>query len=291
MAAAKRKKPGGHGGGGGHGGAWVITFADLVSLLMAFFVMLLSFSVQDEQKIASVAGSMKDAFGVQPENRRAGLIERDGLPVRNVFKNVAPTARLQDSEFGATRSESHTMQGPELSTHDIQKSETERQRRFATAATTLRQAWADMPDIAEMSRKIDMVISNDGLDIILRDQDARGMFKFGQSEPENTLVKILQAMAPVVAHMPNQIRIVGHTSANPERAPSLSTNWQLSADRAEAVRRLLASRGVPEDRFEAVVGKAAADPLFPNDPYLSGNRRVEIILLDKAPPIPASLEP
>ena len=91
------KKKGG--GGGGHGGApWVITFADLMSLLMALFVMIVSFSNQDEQKLHDAAGSMRDAFGYQSVQRPAGMIEQNGLPERKYLRNVQPMSLAEAVE-------------------------------------------------------------------------------------------------------------------------------------------------------------------------------------------------
>ena len=81
-----RKKGGGH--GGGHG--WFVTFADLMGLLMSFFVMLVAFSTQDANKLKIVAGSMRDAFGMIPDSRLAGIIEKDGVPLRSYLKNAKP---------------------------------------------------------------------------------------------------------------------------------------------------------------------------------------------------------
>src|ERR1700741_3764929 len=81
---AKKKRGDGH--GGGHG--WFVTFADLIGLMVSFFVMLVAFSNQDQQKLKIVAGSMREAFGVQTEARYAGIIESDGLPTRPKLKNV-----------------------------------------------------------------------------------------------------------------------------------------------------------------------------------------------------------
>src|SRR3569832_727888 len=80
---AKKKREEAH---GGHG--WFVTFADLMALLLAFFVMLVAFSTQDAEKLKIVAGSMRDAFGVQTEARYSGIIESDGLPTRARLKNV-----------------------------------------------------------------------------------------------------------------------------------------------------------------------------------------------------------
>src|ERR1039458_2405410 len=82
---AKKKRGDAH--GGGHG--WFVTFADLMGLMMSFFVMLVSFSTMDNNKLKIVAGSMRDAFGVQSEARYSGIVESDGLPTRPKLKNTA----------------------------------------------------------------------------------------------------------------------------------------------------------------------------------------------------------
>src|SRR6187455_214662 len=91
-----RKKAAGH-GGGGHG--WFVTFADLMGLLVAFFVMLVAFSTQDQAKLQVVAGSMRDAFGVQDKVRYSGVIEVPGLPTRPKLKNAA---RVSPDDASAT---------------------------------------------------------------------------------------------------------------------------------------------------------------------------------------------
>src|SRR6187455_2191553 len=103
---AKKKREEAH---GGHG--WFVTFADLMALLLAFFVMLVAFSTQDSAKLKIVAGSMRDAFGVQTESRYSGIVEADGLPTRPKLKNVEHISP-EDSSNTPTpdekRSEEHT---------------------------------------------------------------------------------------------------------------------------------------------------------------------------------------
>src|SRR5471030_1237630 len=91
-----KKKAGGH-AAGGHG--WFVTFADLMGLLVAFFVMLVAFSTQDQAKLQVVAGSMRDAFGVQDRVRYSGIIEVLGLPTRPKLKNAA---NIDPAEASAT---------------------------------------------------------------------------------------------------------------------------------------------------------------------------------------------
>ncbi len=282
-----RKK--GHGGGGGHGGSWVVTFADLVSLLMAFFVMIVSFSVQDTQSVHQASGSIREAFGVQPMQRPAGMIEKDGLPVRETARAVGIIEPTNDVEFATERNDDRELQGPEVNTHNFAIAAQERPMQFLSAAVALRQALADLPDVAELSRDVQFEETEEGLNVRIVDQDGRSMFAENSAEPNPALVRLLGAIAPVLSGLPNEVRITGHTSASgPERAAGVDA-WSLSGERAIAAARSLTAMGLDPDRFDAVVGRGDAEPLFPNDPFLSANRRIEILLMRAAPALPVDL--
>ncbi len=138
---AKKKRGEAH--GGGHG--WFVTFADLMGLLVAFFVMLVAFSTQDQAKLQIVAGSMRDAFGVQQNVRYSGIIEVDGLPTRPKLKNVA-----QDQSGRRLR-----RRRPRTISDHTSKSFGARLKKdqgFALASASLRQALQDMPEITEISK-------------------------------------------------------------------------------------------------------------------------------------------
>ncbi|WP_350335941.1 flagellar motor protein MotB [Coralliovum pocilloporae] len=279
---AKKKAP----EGGGGAPDWLVTFADLMSLLVCFFVLIISFSIQDKEKLQVVAGSMKEAFGVKEVARKAGMIEIEGAPVRDFVKSVAIEPKENDSDFAQDRHNQKTKQGPEANTHDIEKTEIERPRMFATAAASLRQAWQELPEITELSKQIIVEENEDGLNIQLIDQDGRSMFPEGSKFPYETTRRLLAKMAPVMASMPNRILITGHTTAGAQNGNPSYTSWELSADRANATRRILTEFGVMPDRFHSVVGKSDTEPLFPNDPYLTANRRISILLMAEAPPLP-----
>jgi chemotaxis protein MotB len=286
---ALKKK--GHGGGGGHGAAWVITFADLVSLLMAFFVMLLSFSVQDQEKAAVVAGSMKDAFGVQPISRKAGMIEREGNPQRDFAKNLSPQDMAAATEFANNSNPAHAKQGQEANTYVNDKTDPERAAQFALAAASLKQAWQDKPEITSLSDNIIVQQDQQGLNIIIADQDGRAMFPEGSKYPYEMTRKAIAAMAPALEKMPNQIRVSGHTAAGAIYPNPRYGKWDLSFDRANVARQILEEFGLSADRVDSVVGKGETEPFFPNDPYLAANQRVMITLLYEKPPVPADLKP
>ena len=117
------------------------------------------------------------------------------------------------------------------------------------------------------------------------------MFPEGSKYPFEITRKAIAAMAPSLAKLPNRIRISGNTAAggtydNPRYGP-----WELSFDRANVTRQILEEFGVPDDRIESVVGRGDSDPFFPNDPYLSANQRVSILLVYEKPPVPVDLKP
>lgn len=282
-----KKKP----QGGGGAPDWLVTFADLMSLLVCFFVLIISFSIQDNEKLQVVAGSMKDAFGVKPVMRKAGMIEIEGMPVREYVKQVAAVSQENDSDFAQERHDQRSRQGPEANTHDIEKTEIERPRMFATAAASLRQAWQELPEISEISKHIIIEEDEDGLNISMVDQDGRSMFAEGSKYPYDFTRRLITSMAPVLARMPNRIQITGHTTASNGSPNPGYTGWELSADRANVIRSILAEHGVPTDQVFSVVGKADSDPLFPNDPYLAANRRISILLMAEDPPLPPTHKP
>lgn len=284
---ARKKKP----EGGGGAPDWLVTFADLMSLLVCFFVLIISFSIQDKEKLQVVAGSMREAFGIRADSRKAGMIEIEGTPVRDYARRVAAVDRDTDTDYSDVRHDERRAQGPEANTHDIDKAEIEVPRQFATAAASLRQAWQEMPEIAELSKNIIMEETEDGLNIQLVDQDGRAMFAEGSKFPKETARKLLKAMAPVVREMPNRVSITGHTTASSALSSSYYTTWELSADRANAVRSVLSEYGIKNDRFHSVSGKSDQEPLFPNDPFLAANRRVSILLMAEEPPLPLGFKP
>ncbi len=266
--------------GGGHG--WFVTFADLMGLLVSFFVMLVAFSNQDQQKLQIVAGSMRDAFGVQNNVRYSGIIEVDGLPTRPKLKNAA---HIQPEDASAT---------PTPDEHDRNRqygAKLESDRAFALAAASLRQAMQEMPELTEASKHIMVEETNEGLNIEIVDQDGRSMFPEGSKDPYERTRVIIQKLAGPLKATPYRLSITGHTAASriPPRAGY--GPWNLSADRANAVREILEEEGIPSASFYAISGKADTDPLFPDDPYMAANRRVTITLMHEAPPVPPDLTP
>ena len=112
------------------------------------------------------------------------------------------------------------------------------------------------------------------------------MFPPGSVDPYERTRKLLAKMAPVLKALPNRIQITGHTDASRLYERPGYTLWDLSAARAKSARRVLAESGLPHDRFHSISGRADAEPLFPDDPFLASNRRISILVMSEAPPFP-----
>jgi chemotaxis protein MotB len=274
-----KKKAGGH-GGGGHG--WFVTFADLMGLLVAFFVMLAASSTQDVAKLQAIAGSMREAFGTQDRIRYSGIIEVMGLPTRPKLKNAA---NIQPEESSAT---------PTPDQHDRNRNFGARfkdDRSFSLASASLRQAMQEMPEITEISKHVMFEETPEGLNIEIIDQDGRSMFAEGSKEPNERTRRLVQKMAASLKATPLRLSISGHTAASRVPPKPGYGPWELSADRANAVRQILQQDGVPNAHFFMVAGKADTQPLFPDDPFIAANRRITITLMRESPALPPGLTP
>jgi len=270
---------------------WIVLFADLMSLLVVFFVLLISFSIQDDKKLQVVAGSMRDAFGIRKDNNKAGLIEREGSPARNYVKNISVLDSKNDTEFSSIRNNKKSKQGSEANTYEIKENNVETPRQFALAAASLRQAWQTMPDIAEIAESLILEETPEGLNIQLLDQEGRSMFPNGSAEPYDRTRRLLAKIAPVLKAMPNRIRITGHSDSTKNYRTDNYGLWELTADRANAARRTLTEGGMTDDQFFAVIGKADSEPLFPEDTFLAANRRISILIMNEAPPMLPTQKP
>src|SRR5262249_58464065 len=213
---AKKKRGEAH--GGGHG--WVVTFADLMGLMMSFFVMLVAFSTQDGQKLKIVAGSMREAFGVQTQSRFPGIIESDGVPTRPKLKN---TAHVNPEDA------SNTPTPDQQDNKRIAGAKLKIDREFALASASLRQALQDMPELTEMSKHIMFEETKEGLNLEIVDQDGRSMFPDGSKEPYERTRLLIQKLAGPLRATPLRVAVIGHTAASLMPQRSDYTAFDLSA--------------------------------------------------------------
>ncbi len=283
----KKVKKGGH---GHHGGAWKIAYADFVTAMMAFFLLmwLINMTTPEQKKgladyfsPTAVSNSKSGAGGIlggtavdSSGNKSSGARAEQG--------QRAPSAP-RDATIGAAGQEGGA-RGSSAG-HEVSRPSASLQAQY-NAMATLRQALQNMPEIAEMSRNIVIEPTREGLNVSLVDQDGRSMFPEGSVEPWERTRIVLEALTPALRRMPNRLAVTGHTAAARPGSVQSVDSWSLTAGRALAVREILSGAGLPNDRFTSVVGRADTEPAFPDNPYVSQNRRVTITLLNEAPPLP-----
>jgi chemotaxis protein MotB len=225
---------------------------------------------------------MRDAFGVQDKVRYSGIIEVDGLPTRPKLKN---SAKIPTEEASANPTPD------DLGRQQTYGAKLDGDQKFALAAASLRQALQGMPELTELSKHIMIEETKQGLNIEIVDQNGRSMFPEGSKEPYERTRRLIQRLAAPLKATPFRVSITGHTSAVRLPAQPGYGPWELSADRANAIRKQLEADGVPTSHFFMVAGKADTQPLFPDDPFVAANRRVTITLMREEPPMPVGARP
>ena len=281
----KKIKKGGH--GGHHGGAWKVAYADFVTAMMAFFLLMWLINTTTPEQKRGIA----DYFAPESVSRSesgtgsifggtvAATQGQKGAGQLSVTMQLKPPAPEQTSTRQSTANTSANAQ----STAAGAAGQDSQSRAFEQAAARLRQALQDMPDLMELSKHVLIDETPEGMRIQLVDQDGRSMFQPGQAEPTDRIQRLLQEVAKVVNTLPNRLSISGHTDGATFSGPGGFTNWELSAARANAARRILEQSGVAEGRIAQVIGKAGSEPLYPDNPIASANRRIAIVLMREAP--------
>ncbi|MGP9819577.1 flagellar motor protein MotB [Salinarimonas sp. NSM] len=278
-----------------HGGAWKIAYADFVTAMMAFFLLmwLINMTTQ-EQKIGLADYFAPEALS--PSNSGAGGVLGGNAMDESGSKSSGAQAEAirralsspGDARMGTTGQEG----GAQASASDTSAGRPAADMQaLHSAAASIRQALQDMPEIAELSRNLVIEPTEEGLDVSLVDQDGRAMFPEDSIYPYERTRLVLEAIAPTIRQMPNRIAVRGYTAAARPGEPAAIDPWSLTAGRALAVREILSGAGLPGDRFESVTGRADTEPAFPDNPYIAPNRRVTITLLSEEPPLPASFSP
>ncbi|MES2341884.1 MAG: flagellar motor protein MotB [Pseudomonadota bacterium] len=284
----KIKKGGGH---AHHGGAWKVAYADFVTAMMAFFLLMWLINTTSPEQKRGIADYFAPASVSETTSGSGGILGgtalgEDGAKSAgsmSIIEEMSPESKNPDD--GKSQDAAKAVDA-EASTQAMKEAlEKREEAAFASAAQSLRQSLQEMPELAELSKNIIIDQTPEGLRIQLVDQEGRSLFNEGQVQPNDRAKLLLRAVAKIVNQLPNRISISGHTSAsmNGRKADS---DWSLSSSRADASRRILQGSGVDADRIYQVSGKANSEPLYPDDPTLPGNRRIAIVLLREAPVLP-----
>ena len=275
----KRVKKGGH---GAHGGAWKIAYADFVTAMMAFFLLMWllgSTAKGDLQGIAEYfASPMKVAMqGGDGAGNSSSVIQGGGTDLARVY------GQMKRSESDASKGHSSQQQ---KQTQSIEAQRAERARvdaqRIKELQGKLESVITQDMALKEYRSQIRIDVTPDGLQVQIVDDQNRPMFDSGSALVKNYMRSILRAIGGALGGVENHVSIAGHTDSTPygngDRGYS---NWELSADRANASRRELVAGGMPDSKLVRVVGLASSDPLEPQDPRAASNRRITITVLTK----------
>jgi chemotaxis protein MotB len=283
-------------GGGHHGGAWKVAYADFVTAMMAFFLLMWLINTTSPEQRRGIAEFFAPASVSRVSSGSGGLLEGTSFAEEGVrHGHSAPVAAASEPQFTSNasaenRSQSQTQEGGQQTPNEssLTRARTLRENaEFSRAEIAIRQAMQDMPDVAELSRNVIMEQTPEGLRIQIVDQEGRSMFAPGRAELNDRARRLISAISSVIAQLPNRLTISGHTDGSPPGG-RYNSNFELSAARANDARRLLAAEGIPAGRIYEVAGRADSEPMFADDPTLPGNRRIAITLLREAPPLPAN---
>jgi chemotaxis protein MotB len=267
----KRIKKGGH---DFHGGSWKVAFADFATAMMAFFLLLWLMGNTNEAEKQAISGYFNDPSGVADKSGATTSIIGEGGADSAVIQIEVPEVKLSnevdedDVKLNEQQildlAEQREMQQLELLKSDLEK----------LVATS--DAFTDFKE------QVFIDITPTGLRIQIVDKDKRPMFDSASAELKFHSKEILRGLAEVLAQVPNKLSITGHTDATPFTEREDYGNWELSADRANAARRVLNSSGISEQKITRVEGFSSSILFDKKRPYAPINRRIAIIVLKQS---------
>jgi len=263
-----------------HGGAWKIAYADFVTAMMAFFLLMWLISMTTQEQKVGLAEYFAPA-ALSPSNSGAGGILMGTALDSSGNRSSVP----RDTAMGTSKQDGSRRTSGRASDREASRPASGSQADHSAVAS-LRQALQILPEVAELSRNIVIEVTKDGINVSLVDEQGRSMFPENSVQPYERTRLVLKALAPTLRRLPNRLSVTGHTAAARPGSVQSVDSWNLTAGRALAVREVLSSAGMPNDRFASVVGRADTEPVFPDNPYVPQNRRVTITLLNEEPPLP-----
>jgi chemotaxis protein MotB len=293
-------------GGAHHGGAWKVAYADFVTAMMAFFLLLWLLNAVTEEQKRGIAQYFKPT--IAPQNQQSQQAILNGQPAVMSAVDGASAAQadvdIEDSQDDAENnpnkpSDTETAvpaQPDQKAEKPVDVKEAEQvvakaeQQQFEDVKKKIEQQIQQDPGLADLKNNIDIQQTPEGLLIQLLDKEKVSMFPTGSASMNERSRQLLSLVAHVVAPLDNKLSISGHTDATPYRGRADYSNWELSTDRANAARRALVNAGVNDTRVENVSGKADTDPKIKNDPLSPENRRISIVLLRDKPIAPAGAD-
>ncbi len=250
---------------GHHGGAWKIAYADFVTAMMAFFLLMWLIGSTSQADLKGIAEYFENPWRV---SMSGGSGAGDA------------TAVIKGGGEDLTRSTGQVKKTNEGKRDIVTRAEEEETKRLEALRKELLKRVEENPELNRYFDQVRVELTRDGLRVQIIDEAKRPMFRLASDEMEPYAREILTELAPAIAALPNRVSISGHTDARPFARDVWFSNWELSADRANAARRGLVSSGLPASQIVRVAGLADSVPLNREDPYAAINRRISILVLN-----------
>lgn len=249
---------------GHHGGGWKIAYADFMTAMMAFFLVMWVISNASDEDLREIS----DYFGAPLE-----------ISLMGGDRNSASSSAIPGGGFMAE--EVHGEKGADVSR--MQRQALAEEARFADIRdeidSIMSQQMREDPSLAELREQLQIELTAEGLRIQITDSDQHPMFALGSKQPSAQLSQLLSLLAPILARLPNHLSITGHTDNRPFVGEGGYGNWELSTDRANVARRVLVAHGLAVDRIVRVVGMGSRISLDSQDPQAAVNRRISLMVL------------
>ena len=269
----KRIKKMGH---GSHGGVWKLAYADFVTAMMAFFLLLWLLNSVTQEQLQGISNFFAPVTVSKSQSGSAQVL--GGKTVGDPGAAESPTSRATVTQDLPPPKVGTGAEAGEGSAEDDGR-KVQEEEQFKEAEAELRKAVESVPALRQLANSLLVDNTPEGLRIQLVDQQGFALFPAGSSEMYLHTRRLLEVVAKVILEMPQKISIAGHTDSTGYADETKYSNWELSSDRANAARRALTQLHVPKERVGLVSGKAYVDPLKVDDPTHPTNRRLTVVLL------------
>ena len=288
------------GHGGAHGGAWKIALADMMTAMMAFFLLMWLLGATKEDQRKSVADYFRPASHSQIKfGELAGsdgllggksVIDPDGFPFTAkqtaILERLTPQAQGGPAPDAGSSKEENNKEGPQEDTPSAEPGKTgakqqQDRENFDKLEKEIKQKLAENKQLQQLQDQVSVTRDKDGLRIEVIDKANFSMFRLGTAELDDRAIALLREVTNSIKAMPNKVAIRGHTDSLGFAPDSGRNNWTLSTERADATRRVMQSSGLNYQRFARIEGVADTAPFIPANPADPRNRRVSITVLNQ----------
>ena len=281
------------GHGGAHGGAWKIALADMMTAMMAFFLLMWLLGASNEDQRKSIAEYFKPTSQSSVEMGKlvgsdgmfggSSIIDPDGTPFRakqtNMLNIVTPRSQGGPTENDPSPQGADSKESSRIDEEFRKKMEAE-QASFEKLEKDLKESLEKNPNLKNLKDQVQFARDKDGLRIEIIDKADFAMFGLGTTSMTPRAQALIQEVGKLLAAMPNKVALRGHTDSLAFANTNNRNNWTLSAERAEETRKNLERQGIQTNRFARIEGVADTVPYNPNDPKDPRNRRISITVLN-----------